>query len=86
MRTARFCRPLFCAQNAVKVFRAVERDPRELSAVIVQKSGRETHTASGGDVGERRVVIGAVEIGDFFRCRLAVSVPRAGRQGSRRRP
>jgi hypothetical protein len=44
---------------------AVERNPRKLSAVIVQKSRRKANAASGGNVGQRGIVIGAVEIADF---------------------
>ena len=43
-------------------FPAVKRYPRELAAVIVQKTGRQTDTSPGGHVGEGRVVIRTVEI------------------------
>ena len=56
------------AQNAGKAFLAIERDPRKLSAVVVQKSGRQAHAAFRRDVGACRVVVGTVEIIDPARC------------------
>ena len=40
---------------------AVEGDPRELSAVVVEETGSEADSASCGNVGERGIVVGAVE-------------------------
>ena len=54
-----------CTENAGEGFLAVEGDPCELPAVIVQKAGGKAHASAGSDVGERRVVICTVEITDF---------------------
>ena len=51
------------AENAGEAFGAVEGNPRELPAVVVQKAGRETDTAACRHVGQRGIVIGTVEIG-----------------------
>ena len=53
------------AEHTGKALPAVERDPRELPAVIVQEPRREAHAAAGGNIRERRVVIGAVEVVDL---------------------
>ena len=50
------------AEDALEPLRAVERDPCELTAVVIQEPRREADAAPGRDVRERRVVVGAVEI------------------------
>lgn len=55
------------AENAGKTLPAVEGDPREPAAVVVQKSRRKAHAAFRRDVGARRVVVGTVEIFDLTR-------------------
>ena len=54
-------------QDARKAFRAVKGDPCKLAAVVVEKSRRQTDAAAGGDVGQRGVMVGAVEIADLSR-------------------
>ena len=54
-------------ENAGKALPAIKRNPRKLPAVIIQKPRREAHALPRGDVGQRGVVIRAVEIADFFR-------------------
>ena len=58
---------LMSAKNAGKTLAAIEGNPGELSAVVVQEAGREANAPACGDVGQRCVVIGAVEICDFSR-------------------
>ena len=49
------------AEYAEEALFAVKGDPRKLAAVIVQKTGGQTHAPSGGDVGQRGIMVGAVE-------------------------
>ena len=53
------------AENAVKAFPAVIRDPRKLSAVVIQKSGSKADAFTGRDIHKSRVVIGTVKIFDL---------------------
>lgn len=72
------------AENTGKTLLAVERDPRELTAVIVQKSGSEAHAALRRDIGARRIVVRTVEIIDLPRCDKTVlnCAQRLGRAAS----
>ena len=63
---------LMRAKNAVEMLLTIKRNPCELSAVIVQKTGRKTDSASGCDVRERCVVIRTVEIVNFPRLNQSV--------------
>ena len=56
---------LMRTKDAGETLLAVKRDPRELSAVIVQKAGGQANTASGGDIGQRGIMICAVEVADL---------------------
>ena len=53
------------AENTVKAFPTVIRDPRILSAVIVQESGSKADAFAGRDIHKSRVVIGTVKIFDL---------------------
>ena len=68
-------------QNAREALAAVEGDPCELTAVVVQKAGRKTDAPSRRDIGQRGVVVGAVEILDPPGCNQAML---HGFQGRRR--
>ena len=53
------------AEHAGEAFFTVEGDPRKLSAVIVEESGRQAHSAPGGDICKRGIVVRTVEIVDL---------------------
>lgn len=55
-------------EHTVETLFAFEGNPRELSAVVVEETGSEAYSASCGDVGERGIVVGAVEVFDLSRC------------------
>ena len=50
------------AEDAGKALLAVEWDPRELAAVVVQKARCQANTAAGCHIGQCGVVVRAVEI------------------------
>ena len=50
------------AKDTGEGFLAVKGYPRELAAVIVQKTGRQADASSGGHVGKGRVMVRTVEI------------------------
>ena len=53
---------LVSAEDAVKAFPAVIRNPCKLSAVVVQESGSKADAFAGRDIHKSRVVIGTVKI------------------------
>ena len=53
------------AENTVKAFSTFIRDPRILSAVVVQESGSKADAFAGCNIHKSRVVIGTVKIFDL---------------------
>ena len=55
---------LMGVEGAGQFFFRIEGRPGEGSAVVVEKSRSDTDAAVGGDVGQGRVVVGAIEVVD----------------------
>ena len=70
------------AEDAGKGFFAVKGDPCELAAVIIEKTGRKADPSAGGYIGERCVVVGAVEVPDLTGTDQPVLDRLQGRRGS----
>ena len=54
-----------CAQDAGEAFGTVKGNPGKLAAVVVQESRGQADAAAGGYVGQRGIVISAVEVADL---------------------
>ena len=68
--------PFMGIEGAGNIFFRIERRPGKGPAVVVEKSRGDADTAMGGDVGQGRIVVVAVEIGDldFLNDRLLQSL------------
>ena len=56
---------LMRTKDTGEVFGAVKGDPRKLPAVVVQKARRQADAPPGGHVGQRGIMVGAVEVTDL---------------------
>ena len=74
------------AEDAGEMLGAVEGNPGELAAVVVEEAGGQTHAATGGYVGEGGIVVGAVEMGDAGGQQPVLHRPQGGRRAAAQDP